>query len=309
MVSPIPPGWYADPADDRTQRWWDGTSWTQATRRAGSPAGATAAPGTATPRHPAGTTSISMDGEAVGHPVTDTSPTRPSTGTIFAATAGVILLLAIVGVGSWWITTALMDRSTSTETASSNGSSTPAPDDTPDDEQRGTGDEEDAASDADINDESGNNGAGTDGSSAETVTLDGECTIELDASERERSDEIRPWDFEECRWAPVTLDGGADSDAEWIVVHVSLNGDDFDAEDALDRADAEGLPGQVLWSTHYPSLNPDLWVVYDGPYLDEETAIDAAATAGSGAYPRQLSDNDGDRYCVAADGCVGERAD
>lgn len=32
---PTPPGWYADPQVPRTQRWWDGSSWTSHTRPVG----------------------------------------------------------------------------------------------------------------------------------------------------------------------------------------------------------------------------------------------------------------------------------
>ena len=75
------------------------------------------------------------------------------------------------------------------------------------------------------------------------------------------------------------------------------------AEEARERADGAGR--DLLWSSHYPSLNPDLWVLFDGPFDDEDAATDAADAIGGGSYPRVLSDDDGDRYCIADDGCVG----
>ena len=270
--------------------------------------------GSAIPRPPAATSPL--EATAVIDPAgTASSPRRFSALTILAIATGVIVILSVIGVGSWWATTALMASSASDESTDTNTSAPPSGDSAaneatgPDDEGASIEEpnDEDAAPEPSSNDESSAGNGDAEASTTETITLDEQCTIDLDEAERERSDEIRPWNFEACRWAPVVID--SDSDTKWIVVHASLNGDDFDEGEALDRADQAGLTGQVLWSTHYPSLNPDLWVIYDGPFPDEEAATDAAAREGSGAYPRRLSDNEGDRYCVAADGCVGERAD
>lgn len=51
-----PPGWYADPADPRVLRWWDGTTWTAHTQPAPQPHGPT-------PVHSGPTT---PDGEPLG---------------------------------------------------------------------------------------------------------------------------------------------------------------------------------------------------------------------------------------------------
>ncbi|NEA39747.1 DUF2510 domain-containing protein, partial [Streptomyces sp. SID11385] len=53
MTPQTPPGWYPDPGHSgegpRRERWWDGTAWTEGTRRA-APA---QPPGTAAPGIPA----------------------------------------------------------------------------------------------------------------------------------------------------------------------------------------------------------------------------------------------------------------
>jgi hypothetical protein len=132
-----------------------------------------------------------------------------------------------------------------------------------------------------------------------TIDFDGVCTVELDPDEQ--TSRPRPWQFEECARAPFRLQG---AQTRWIVVLDSLAGSDFTESEALTRTSGSQ---QLLWSTHYPSLNPGLWVVVDGPYDDREAAIEAADRLGGGAYARELSDDDRDRYCVAADGCVGEQ--
>ncbi|MFA9429872.1 hypothetical protein [Egicoccus sp. AB-alg2] len=132
-----------------------------------------------------------------------------------------------------------------------------------------------------------------------TVEFDDVCAVELDPSEH---DDPRPWDFEDCERAPITL---GDGERQWVVVVASLWGDDFTEREALARLDERGR-GRLLWSSHYPSLNPGLWVVVEGPFPDEEAAERAAERIGNGAYARELSDDEGDRYCIATDGCVGE---
>lgn len=134
-----------------------------------------------------------------------------------------------------------------------------------------------------------------------TIDFDGVCTVEVDAAAQ--TSDPRPWDFAACDRAPIALQAG---ETRWIVVLDSLAGADFDESEAVARTSGDQ---QLLWSTHYPSLNPDLWVVVDGPYDDRASAVEAAERLGGGAYPRELSDDAGDRYCVAADGCVGETRD
>ncbi len=129
----------------------------------------------------------------------------------------------------------------------------------------------------------------------EEVDFDGVCTVEVDREGfGDDRAELRPWRFEECTSAPVVL---ADAEDErWIVVVASLSGSEFDEAGALDRAEGHGLDGNVLWSSHYPSLNPDLWVVFDGPFEDQDAAADAATDRGGGAYARLLADEAGARY-------------
>ena len=133
-----------------------------------------------------------------------------------------------------------------------------------------------------------------------TVDFDQVCEVELDPAEHE---DPRPWDFPDCERAPIALEG---TQTQWVVVVASLWGADFSETQALARLDERGR-GELLWSTHYPSLNPGLWVVVEGPFPDQDTADEAADELGNGAYARALSDDEGDRYCIADDGCVGER--
>jgi|GEM_PF-2498048 len=133
-----------------------------------------------------------------------------------------------------------------------------------------------------------------------TVDLGGGCVVEI--ADDTPVEQLRPWEFEECDRAPIVLSGSRE---RWVAVIESLSGEDFGEEEALDRVETDG-DRLLLWSSHYPSLNPGLWVIVEGPFEDQEAATDAARRIGGGAYPRALTDDDGDRYCVAADGCVGE---
>jgi hypothetical protein len=137
-----------------------------------------------------------------------------------------------------------------------------------------------------------------------TVDLDGQCTVTLDADLVDSGQPIRAWDHPECRWAPISL---APGEERWIVVVTSLNADAHGATGALDRAEEVGYPGNVLWSAHYPSLNPGVWAIYDGPYRTEDEAKAATRRIGGRAYPRVLSDDAAERYCVGSDNCEGDR--
>lgn len=137
-----------------------------------------------------------------------------------------------------------------------------------------------------------------------TVDLDGQCTVTVDADLVDGGQPIRAWDHPECQWAPIGLGPG---EQQWIVVVTSLNGEAHGAASALERADEYGFPGNVLWSSHYPSLNPGVWAIYDGPYRTEDDANAATRRVGGRAYPRVLSEDPGDRYCIGADNCEGER--
>lgn len=131
-----------------------------------------------------------------------------------------------------------------------------------------------------------------------TIDFDGRCTVQLAADEQ--VEQPRPWQFDACERAPIDLEGGRTA---WVAIVGSLSGAEFSEAAALDRLDA----GQVLlWSSHYPSLNPGLWVIVEGPFDTEDDARRAARRLGNGAYPRALTDDADDRYCALADGCGGE---
>ena len=183
-------------------------------------------------------------------------------------------------------------------------------DDDPDDEAaeedpdpEGSDDADPAADDADPAPDPDPDGADADVTS---VTIDEVCTVELRVTERDDTARLRAWDYPDCAYAPVTVEERRE---RWIVVRASMSSGDFDVEAAEERADELGVDGGVLWSSHYPSLNPDLWVVYEGPFEGRDDARDAAEAVDGEAYARALTVDDGDRFCIAADGCRGERAD
>ncbi|MEU3952083.1 DUF2510 domain-containing protein, partial [Streptomyces achromogenes] len=66
MTQVTPPGWYPDPGQTNdtppTERWWDGTAWTDRTR----PAGTAAAPwGPPAPQAVQAAQAVHLDGEFV----------------------------------------------------------------------------------------------------------------------------------------------------------------------------------------------------------------------------------------------------
>jgi hypothetical protein len=138
-----------------------------------------------------------------------------------------------------------------------------------------------------------------------TVTIDEVCTVEVPVAERDAAP-LRAWEYPDCAYAPVPVEERRE---RWIVVRASMGAGDFDARAAEERAQDLGVDGGVLWSSHYPSLNPDLWVVYEGPFPDAEAARQAAESVDGEAYARALTTDDDDRFCIATDGCVGERTD
>ena len=161
--------------------------------------------------------------------------------------------------------------------------------------------EEEPGGQARADDGAADDGADDDGEgSRATVDLGGGCVVEV--PDDAPVDQLRPWQFEECDRAPIALAG---SEERWVAVIESLSAEDFSEDEALERlgTDEDRL---LLWSSHYPSLNPGLWVIVEGPFEDQESATETARRIGGGTYPRALTDDDGDRYCVAADGCVGE---
>jgi hypothetical protein len=289
-----PPDWYPDPADATQERWWTGQEWTADVRPSRAAAAAT------------------------------TSASRPPRAAVVAAAVLGGLTLLVVGAVVT-LTGGEPDRAiddlaaTAPEdepAASEDEAEDPAdgdaeqdgdaePDGAQDDEAEGgeadsaDADGDGAAEDVDVGDEpSDEAGDDADERDAEPIDLDGACTVDPD-DVPDTDGDLRAWDVPACRWAPVDLGDGS----RWIVVVASLDGTANEGEDAESRAARLGDDGGVLWSSHYPSLNPGWWVVFEGPFPDEDAANDAAAARGGGSYPRLLSDDRGDRYCIAAGGC------
>jgi hypothetical protein len=150
----------------------------------------------------------------------------------------------------------------------------------------GTADEEpdEGADDEEAGDEATLDGGDEDGDGGETqvVDLDGQCRVEVDTSDPRAP---RAWEHPECEHAPLDP---TRHDERWIVVVASYSSADSAQREAREWADRAGHDPQVLWSSHYPSLNPDLWVVYEGPYAHRHAATVAASELGAGAYIRLL---------------------
>lgn len=178
------------------------------------------------------------------------------------------------------------------------GSPSSGPSDAPESDDHGAADDDGAVSDGDGTDRDGSDDGG-DGTT-ERIDFDGVCVVEVEGDLA--PEERRPWRFDACERAPITLEG---TQERWVAIVASLSGDDFTEAEALQRIDGDD-ERLLLWSSHYPSLNPGLWVIVEGPFEDRAAATNAAQRLGGGAYPRALTDDDDDRYCVAADGCVGE---
>lgn len=301
------PGWYPDPTGLGYDRWWDGNNWTESTSV--DPSGVAtqtttpnAAPSEADWGHIAakpGDSFATMRNAAVRSRAPTSPaiavPKRARRGTAVVVTMVALLLGGLIGV----------------VVSTNDNESVVERDDGRADEAQGAAPPEEAGDDAAGNDADATLEDSTQGTvdtsdvgrseqpATRVVDVDGACTAEVDAAMT--MDDLRAWQLPECEWAPID----PNRDGEWIVVVLSLNGNDFGAAEAWQRAREVGLPGRVLWSSHYASLNPDLWVVYEGPFSSEAAASRAAAP---GTYPRMLSDDTVDRYCAAADGCLGERA-
>lgn len=283
----VQPGWYSDPTGRAAQRYHDGRAWTASTR----------------------------DADPIGHAAdgSEKRRRRPVGALVAFGTLALVTVAVVVGV---IVLTGDDPVPVSDEQAERdaglNGEA--EGDEDPTSERTEEGDDlaaadQDNPEDGDVEAEQPLDEEPTDDSSDRDVErlpvdFDGVCDALVPLDELERGT-VRAWDVG-CSTAPVALD---QDESRWVVVVASLNGDDFTEGAALDRANALGLPGNVLWSSHYPSLNPDLWVVFDGPFPTQEAANDAAVSRDDASYPRVLSDDDGDRYCIAADGCRGERSD
>lgn len=329
MSTSVPAGWYPDPSGAAGQRWWDGHAWTTTTRATSAAAPTHEPEATSAPQPPPAAPDetptraipqmpgpIAAQAPVGGPPLSSASmgsmppsgtPVEPDrlrsrTGLVVAS---VVVTMLLVGGGTVAGLELLSgdnaepashgDTSRAGVEATDGDGGQPAPvdDDIP------AHDGLDESPDQGLDDGLDDTPRGE--ASARVITLDGRCTVEI--RDEQATERLRPWEFAACEYAPVD----PDRDGSWIVVVGSLNGDDFDEADARDRAAELGRSRQLLWSSHYASLNPNLWVIYEGPYPDEDSADAAASRMGSSHYARVLSDDEDDRYCLAADGCAGER--
>jgi hypothetical protein len=131
-------------------------------------------------------------------------------------------------------------------------------------------------------------GEGQDGEPPGTVLvdLDGRCEVEIDAAERDDPRMQQAWRHPECVLAPLDP---TRPDERWIVIVSSFTGEQAARQEAAARDGSSGQEPNLLWSSHYPSLRPDLWVVFEGPFRDRATAAATAEELGSGAYLRRLA--------------------
>jgi hypothetical protein len=289
VAADTPPDWYPDPVDPAQERWWNGEEWTTDIRRIRT--GPLAAP--APSRRP------------------------PRAALLAAGALGLLTILVVTAVivltggdrsGDIDDLPVAGDAETGTDDADEDTADGDADDGAAgDDDTAGEGDGDAGEGDGDA-DDSGSEGADgeettdeddpADAGDGGVIDLDGQCEVDLDEVPDADGD-LRAWDVPACTYAPVDLGSGS----RWIVVIASLDGTANDGPAAETRADGFSGAEGVLWSSHYPSLNPGWWVVYDGPFDGQDAATEAAEARGGGAYPRLLSDDTGDRYCIAAGGC------
>ncbi len=317
-------GWYPDPADELQQRYWDGAGWTHQTRaipdsRQAPTSSTDPYPASAHP--PAGDPPQTADAQHAedrdtdpSHDVDATSRRGRTAALLGVGTVAVVALAASAWL--WFNDSRQMPElrlepvavDDATEAWADAAGVQDAADDSADpSDGAAVAQDTEEPSTSDLLDPESAVPTPQTGQQEELVRVDfdGVCEAWLTPTEL-ATQQIRPWEFPaQCPTAPVNLLG---LDERWIVVVASLNGADFRYEEALSRAAGVDLHGQVLWSSHYPSLNPDLWVVYDGPFPTRAGASDAASRRGGASYPRVLSDDAGDRYCLdLVANCAGER--
>lgn len=331
MVTEMPPpGWYPDPSNDQQLRWWTGERWTGAARPiepttppnsaeeligTGSASGSWAQPEHGSMEDPGATRAMPVAtaadapgndhlddgmvaaagwGEAATPADAGAEDGWPKERKVAAGALGALLLVPLL---IWVVAMTGQGGDGTLDVAVDDEGAGAQADGAEDGEEATDGDGEPteegtASADTEASDETADD---TVEAGERVVDFDGKCEVELDPEQASGDAVLRPWQFEECRRAPIDLSSGEE---RWIVVIASIDGESTEQQ-ALDRADGYGL----LWSSHYPSLNPGWWVIFDGPFSSEEDAVDAAEAAEGGAYPRVLTDDEGDRYCIAEDGC------
>jgi hypothetical protein len=126
-------------------------------------------------------------------------------------------------------------------------------------------------------------GAAQPSDGAVVLVLDGRCEVEVDAAVEDDAHTQQAWRYPECEHAPLDP---TDADERWIVVVGSYSGEARAVREA-ERRSTDDEP-RLLWSSHYPSLTPGWWVVYEGPFADRRAARDAADELGANAYVRLL---------------------
>ncbi|MGW7065426.1 DUF2510 domain-containing protein [Streptomyces sp. NPDC054855] len=141
MTQVTPPGWYPDPGQTtdgpRTERWWDGNTWTDQVRAVGSAAGwggsAPATPPTAPPAYPPGAPAGAA-GAYPAYPAYPGGPTAPRRGLRTGIAIGVALVvLAGIGGGVYFLTAD--DDGDGDNTAKNPSSSAPSKPGSPQDPQ------------------------------------------------------------------------------------------------------------------------------------------------------------------------------
>jgi len=293
------PGWYPDPAGGSALRYWDGRRWASSSGdRLSAETGREATgdtPGDATQPIDPGDPPPAPDRADAweSYPASDSftrGPLRPlAVVLLLVVVAGAVLAFALgsdddgpadvgdpVADGAGEADDATDDSSDATR---SNAGQDAAGDPTED----GAGQSEGGTGNGDSTDGDGDVAENTDGTDADDdpIVLDGRCEVPRDQVGDVEVEEMHAWDFDACDLAPLDPSDGT----KLIVITASLPGSDVSEAAARQSAGERDL----LWSSHYPALAPGYWVVYLGPFDDEDAAAEAAEEAGGGAYLRRLT--------------------
>ncbi len=276
-------GWYPDPAGGSALRYWDGQRWASSGGDRLSTETGRDATGDATQP-------IDLDDQPPAPNRADAWESYPTSGSFtrgpFRPLAVVVLLIIVAG--------AVLALALGGDGDDPADASDPVADpadgadeaDEAEDAADGSGEAAQPDADRDVPIEppddpsgqtEGDTGSGDDG----PIVLDGRCELPRDQAGDVEVDELRAWDFDACDLAPLDPSDGE----QLIVITASLAASDVSEAAARESAGVRDL----LWSSHYPALAPGYWVVYLGPFDDEEAAATAAEDAGGGAYLRRLT--------------------